>query len=87
MKNPFEIHLFTEIYRQIIFKFLSRIYKHRPKAATVPKKKLRIFVSCLGNISNITKSKLTETVKKKLEILTASILSPKNKQSQELFLS
>ena len=49
------------------YKFLNRIFEHKPKDTTVPQKKLKIVLPYLGNLLNITKTKLTKVVHKNLK--------------------
>ena len=55
---------FTE---KCIFKFLSKLFEHKPKVTTFPKKELKIILSYLWNMSHIIKTKLTKNLKKKLK--------------------
>ena len=47
--------------------FLNRVFEHKPKVTMVLKKELRIFLLYLGELLNITKTKPTEAVNKKLK--------------------
>ena len=57
-----------------IFKFLNRIFEHKPIVTKVRKKELRIALPYLGNMSNITKTKLTKAVNKNLKFFRLKVL-------------
>ena len=57
-----------------ISKFLNKIYDPKPVVTTVPKKELRILLPFLGNISKITRTRLTKTLTKHLKFCKLSIV-------------
>ena len=70
-----------------IFRFLNRILEHKPIVTTVPKKEPRIVLPYLGNMSNITKTKLRKAVNKNLQFCRRKVLfKTTNKLKQDLFL-
>lgn len=57
--------MFTHInlYTRAFLNIFDRIFEHKPKVTTVPKKELNIVIPYLGNMSNIS-----EKLKKNLNL-------------------
>ena len=72
--NSFEKCLPQKFIEKCIFKFLNRIFEHKAKVATAPKKEIRIILPYLGKMSSIAKTKLTKAVNENLKFCQLTLL-------------
>ena len=68
-----------------IQKFLNNMFIQRLQIPSVPKKELRITLSCLGKMSQVVKSRLTKTMNKHLKFCKLRVIFETNNRLRNYF--